>query len=283
MSQLDLSNLRRIAAFSAGDTGGNPAGVQISDTLPSEDSMQAIAARVGYSESVFASPEGDAWRVRYFAPEREVDFCGHATIALGAALTDMNGPGIFRLNINVGQISVASTTADDGQTHVALTSPPTKSGPVDSGLLDDALALFGLTAGDLDASLPPAIANAGVNHLVLALRDREKLAAMTYDLETGRDVMQASDLVTISLLWVETPRRFHARNAFASGGVVEDPATGAAAAALGGYLRDLNWPHGGQIDIEQGFDMGVPSKLHVTISKPPGAPVTVAGTTRDIV
>jgi PhzF family phenazine biosynthesis protein len=78
--------VQRIAAFSQGTTGGNPAGVVLCEVLPPADRMLAIAAEVGYSETVFAAPSEDGWRVRYFAPEIEVPFCGHATIALGAAL-----------------------------------------------------------------------------------------------------------------------------------------------------------------------------------------------------
>lgn len=74
--------VQHIAAFSNGQNGGNPAGVVICAELPEPAAMQKVAADVGYSESVFAAPLGEAWRVRYFAPEVEVDFCGHATIGL---------------------------------------------------------------------------------------------------------------------------------------------------------------------------------------------------------
>ncbi len=70
----------RIAAFSDGDIGGNPAGVLIADELPNESEMQRIAAEVGFSETAFAAPAGTGWRVRYFSPESEVPFCGHATL-----------------------------------------------------------------------------------------------------------------------------------------------------------------------------------------------------------
>ena len=75
--------LQKIAAFSNGTQGGNPAGVWIGDALPGPADMQRIAAEVGFSETAFAAPLGDGrWRVRYFVPESEVPFCGHATIAL---------------------------------------------------------------------------------------------------------------------------------------------------------------------------------------------------------
>uniref|UniRef100_UPI00262377D6 PhzF family phenazine biosynthesis protein n=1 Tax=Pelagibius sp. TaxID=1931238 RepID=UPI00262377D6 len=162
----------------------------------------------------------------------------------------------------------------------ALQSPPTKSRPAGEDLLDRVLVLFGYAREDLDPRIPPAIAEAGATHLVLALAERGKLAAMTYDLDAGRGLMNEAGLVTIALVQAESERRFHARNPFASGGVYEDPATGAAAAALAGYLRDLGWPHGGAIDILQGDDMGVPSRLKAEIPPEPGSSIRVSGSAR---
>ena len=58
----------KIASFSDGSCGGNPAGVWIGDALPDEVVMQAIAAEVGFSETVFAASTRDGWRARYFSP-----------------------------------------------------------------------------------------------------------------------------------------------------------------------------------------------------------------------
>jgi PhzF family phenazine biosynthesis protein len=149
-------------------------------------------------------------------------------------------------------------------------------------LIAASLALFGYTLETLDNRLPPAIIEAGARHLVMALRDRSELAQMRYVLKDGRKLMLANRLATICLIYVEMPNLFHARNPFAAGGVYEDPATGAAAAALGGYLRDLGWPHGGSIVITQGEDMKVPSRLHVGITPEPGQGVRVAGNVRKI-
>ncbi|MDM0019781.1 PhzF family phenazine biosynthesis protein [Variovorax saccharolyticus] len=274
--------VERVAAFSDGDVGGNPAGVVLCDVLPAAESMQAVAAEVGYSETAFAAPAGDGWRVRYFAPEAEVDFCGHATIALGAVLALRHGDGVFMLQLNAARVSVEGRK--EGATVVAaLQSPPTASRPAPDALVDAALRLFSLDRDDLDPRIPPAIANAGADHLVLPLRSRRELAAMRYEFEVGRVLMKAEKLCTISLIHAELPRRFHARNPFAFGGVYEDPATGAAAAALGGYLRDLGWPHEGVIDIVQGEDMGMRSRLHVEITPTVGASVRVSGSVRPIV
>jgi len=83
----------RLAAFSQNGQGGNPAGVAFCDEMPSAEAMMSIAKEVGYSETAFLVKQEDGWRVRYFAPELEVPFCGHATIALGAALGERFGEG----------------------------------------------------------------------------------------------------------------------------------------------------------------------------------------------
>ena len=271
--------VERIAAFADGKLGGNPAGVVICDTLPDAAAMQAVAREVGYSETVFAAPSGEGWRVRYFAPEAEVDFCGHATIALGAALAMRCGDGTFPLQLNNASITVEGSRANSAIS-AALQSPPTSSKPASDRLVADALALFSLTPADLDERIPPAMANAGANHLVLALKSRERLSTMHYDLDAGRKLATAESIVTFSLVHAETSQRFHARNPFPFGGVYEDPATGAAAAALAGYLRDLGWPHNGAIEIVQGEDMGVPSRLHAQIPAAPGASIRVSGMAR---
>lgn len=274
-------DILRIAAFSDGDKGGNPAGVVLLNELPDAAQMQAVAADVGYSETAFAAPQGAGWRVRYFSPESEVPFCGHATIALGAALALEKGEGRFNLVLNDADIMVEG--ARDGERiAAALQSPPTGSRRAEQDILKEALALFGYRNEDLDDRIPPAVAEAGATHLVLALKDRQKLAAMNYDLDAGRTFMRKHNLVTVSLIYVEAPGQFQSRNPFASGGVLEDPATGAAAAALAGYLRDLNWPHGGSIEIRQGVDMGIPSILTAEIPPEPGSSIRVSGTARMI-
>ena len=274
-------NLKRIAAFADDAKGGNPAGILIGDTLPDDSEMRRIAAEVGYSETAFAMPHGDAWRVRYFSPESEVPFCGHATIALGAALADQKGDGVFPLILNDTEITVEGNRDGDSMS-ATLQSPPTRSEPISDALLDEVLTMFGYTCDDLNPDLPPARAHGGADHLVLTLNSRQKLAAMQYDLETGRELMNREGLITILFAWAETPRLFHTRNPFASGGVYEDPATGAATAAFSGYLRDINWPHGGSIEIIQGEDMGARSRLFAAISDVPGSSIRVSGATRII-
>jgi len=124
--------------------------------------------------------------------------------------------------------------------------------------------------------------SAGAEHLFLALDSRERLSAMDYDLEEGRTFMRRHSLVTVALVWREAEGLFHARNAFASGGVIEDPATGAAAAALAGMLRDQGILTRGELTILQGADMGRPSRIVVRYDDPAGSPVFVSGASAKI-
>ena len=273
--------VHRIAAFTDGPNGGNPAGVVLCEALPDAGTMQAMAAKIGYSETAFVARGENGWRVRYFAPEVEVDFCGHATIAVAAALARREGSGPFELQLNRARITVDGHQSGEGW-GASFRSPPTQSRAAPAAVIQQALALFSLSPDDLDARIPPAIANAGAEHLVLALRERDALRAMSYDLDRGRDLARREGIGTFSLLHAETPQIFHARNPFPIGGVYEDPATGAAAAALGGYLRDIDWPHRGSIAIRQGEDMGIPCCLRVEIAGKAGAPITVSGSVRPI-
>lgn len=271
-----------ISSFSRGDSGGNPAGVVISDRLPDPDTMQQIARELGYSETAFAAPQGGGWKVRYYAPVGEVAFCGHATIALGAALGQQNGAGRYDLHLRDDDITVEAMQVGTDW-HAALQSPATWSKPMAEDLLLALLSHFGLSQDDLDPAFPPTLGFAGVRHGILALKDRSKLAAMSYPFDAMQALMLDHDLVTVSLLHFRSPRAITSRNAFASGGVVEDPATGAAAAALGGALVDLEWDglqEGGQFSISQGEDMGMPSELTVEVTGTKGASVRVSGAAR---
>lgn len=275
-------NIQRIAAFSRGNGGGNPAGVVLLDAPIPEAEMARIAKEVGYSETAFAvRNDTNGWRVRYFSPESEVPFCGHATIALGAALGQREGVGTFHLNLNEAKITVDATQSANGMS-ATLASPPTKSQSASDAEYRDALALFDYDPNDLDNRLPPARIHAGADHIVLALKNRARLSAMTYNLDAGRAIMLKHKLVTLMLVHIADDQNFDVRNAFASGGVLEDPATGAAAAAFAGYLRDIGWPHGGAFTIRQGEDMGVPSRINVALSDTPGSSVKVSGDARHI-
>lgn len=268
-------SLHRLLAFTTNPDGGNPAGVWVGDTLPDPDIMQRIAAEVGFSETAFVAPTvGSDRTVRYYSPEAEVSFCGHATIATGVVLGENEGDGTYRLATSVGMIPVTVRNRD-GNYEASLTSVEPSYMPAPNVLVTEALSALRWTQDDLDMSIPPARAYAGAWHLVLAVADANRLDKLNYDFETLKTLMLRDGLTTLQLLWRESADVFYSRNPFPVGGVVEDPATGAAAAAFGGYLREakLITPPA-TILIRQGEAMGRPSRLIVDIPASGGIVVT---------
>lgn len=137
---------------------------------------------------------------------------------------------------------------------------------------------------DLDPRYPAHVANAGNagnagnDHLVLAVHDRTRLTDLDYRRDQLAALMARHGWTTLQLVHAHHPQLFSARNPFPPGGAVEDPATGAAAAALGGYLRALALVElPAQVIVLQGQDMGRPSRLVVDLS-PDDHRVRVTGT-----
>ncbi|MEM7764784.1 MAG: PhzF family phenazine biosynthesis protein [Pseudomonadota bacterium] len=274
---MQSNSLRKLSAFSTKPDGGNPAGVWVGDALPSAKDMQRIAAEVGYSETAFVAPStGQQRTIRYYSPEAEVPFCGHATIATAVALADDEGDGQFTLATQVGEVPVTTQTVDGIRT-ASLISVATEHKLPSGDLLADILRTLNWSIDDLDASIPPAIAFAGAHHLVLATTTLSRLDRLEYDFEALKSLMLANDLTTLQLVWRCAAETFHSRNPFPVGGVVEDPATGAAAAAFGGYLRDaglIDAP--AAITLHQGVVMGRPSEIGVQIPAEGGIVVSGA-------
>ncbi len=267
-----MTEVLRLAAFSDDPAGGNPAGVVLDASGLSEAQMRAIAADVGYSETAFVTPAGGgALAIRYFSPESEVPFCGHATIATGVAYAGVHGDGTLQLDTAAGRVEVA--VADGVAT---LTSVEPHVEDVSAEDLAEALAALDWSADELDSALPPRWGFGGARHLILGVATRARLARLHYDFDRLRALLEARDAVTAALVFRRDATTFDARDPFPTGGVVEDPATGAAAAAFGGYLRALGLvTPPAAIVIHQGEDMGRPSLLEVQI--PAGGGIRVSG------
>ena len=263
-----MTPVLRYAAFTDHGEGGNPAGVVLDASGLTPAEMLRIAAEVGFSETAFLMPEepGRA-EVRYFSPQAEVAFCGHATIATAVALAERDGPGALHLTTAAGPVTVTTDMTPDGAA-ATLTSPPASSTPADEPTIDLLLHALGWSRDDLDPAYPVHVANAGNDHPVVGVSSLERLAAFDYDYDELAALMAERGWTTVHALWAETPELFHVRNAFPPGGVVEDPATGAAAAAFGGYLRTLHGDDApSRFTILQGHHMGRPSRLLVELDR----------------
>ncbi|MER5858655.1 PhzF family phenazine biosynthesis protein [Streptomyces sp. NPDC059688] len=282
-----LPEVLRYTAFSSNPEGGNPAGVVLDAAGLDDDAMLAIAADLGYSESAFLTvpPEGvegrteRAYAIRYFSPKAEVSFCGHATIATAIALAERTGPGELVFATPAGTVPV-EVAAEGGTLRATLTSVAPHIEEVSDADVTEALAALDWRRSELDPAFPPRIAFAGARHLVLAAATRARLADLAYDFARLETLMHRLDLTTVQLVWRESDTVFHVRDPFPVGGVVEDPATGAAAAAFGAYARELGLvPEQSVLTLRQGEDMGRPGELTVTLrAGDPRVRVSGAGT-----
>ncbi|MFG2623869.1 PhzF family phenazine biosynthesis protein [Streptomyces sp. NPDC048473] len=280
MSQNSGTEILRYTAFSADPEGGNPAGVVLDASGLDDAAMLAVAAELGYSESAFLTgrdepgderPGDDGpsaargYTIRYFSPKAEVPFCGHATVATALALAERDGPGDLVFSTAAGTVPV-TVTREGGELRATLTSVEPDVMDIAPDDLAEALAALDWPAADLDPALPPRIAYAGARHLVLAAATRERLADLSYDFARLEALMHRLDLTTLQLVWRAAPAVFHVRDPFPVGGVVEDPATGAAAAAFGAYVRALGLvPDTAVLTLHQGEDMGRPGTLTVEL------------------
>ncbi|MGM7778676.1 PhzF family phenazine biosynthesis protein [Arthrobacter sp. KNU-44] len=271
----------RYAAFTATPEGGNPAGVVLDATGLDDARMQAIAAEIGYAETVFVTGktiDGDARRnrVRYFSPIAEVPFCGHATIALAVALSGRDGAGTFVFETEVGPVVIETTGGGDTIT-ASFTSVEPRVAGFPAGVLDSLLGLLGVGQGELHPGYPPMVAFAGNWHPILVFKERSTFDSFVFDPDAMRTLMDAQGWAgTVTTLCEIAGGEFDSRNLFPVGTITEDPATGSAAAAFGAYLRLLSLVETPiRVIVHQGSHVHRPSVLTVDI--PPEGGIVVSG------
>ncbi len=145
---------------------GNPAAVVLPQAALPDAVMQAIAAETNLSETAFAVPEGDGWRLRWFTPTVEVDLCGHATLATAFVLSLRDQAGPYRFHTRSGLLTAA---AIDGRIELDFPSrsfaridpPPGLAealGAAPVEVLQSADLIAVLDSPDLVAALRPDIA-----------------------------------------------------------------------------------------------------------------------------
>lgn len=271
----------RYAAFSTTPTGGNPAGLVLDARHLDDAGMLAVAAAVGYAETAFVTEPGVGGdprrsRVRYFSPIAEVPFCGHATIALAVALSARDGAGAFTFETPVGPVRI-ETAGDGADITASFTGVEPQLAAFDDDVLADLLGLLGVGRDDLDPGYPPRIAYSGNWHPVLVVADGNLFDTLGFDPEAMRRLMDKQGwAATVAVLHPIADGEFEARNLFPVGAITEDPATGAAAAAVGAYLRILGLVDPpSQVLIHQGRHVGRPGLLTVDI--PAAGGIVVSG------
>ena len=266
----------RYTAFADDPAGGNPAGVVLDADALDDATMQRIATEVDYAETAFVMGETAGVRsVRYFSPIAEVPFCGHATVAAAVAIAEREGVGTLRFATPVGEVVIE--TSDDGTgLRAAFTSVATEVSHFPEFVLEALLDLIGIDRTELDERFPPRLAYAGALQPVIVIANGDVFDGFTFDPGAARAFIDAQGWpTTIIVLHRLAADRFEARNIFPVGRITEDPATGAAAAAVGAYLRELGLvAPPARVVIEQGRHVGRPGELTVDIPERGGIVVS---------
>ena len=258
--------------------GGNPLAVFPGARNIDRGLFQTIAREFNLSETTFVTPvEGKplSRSVRIFTPSYELPFAGHPTVGTAIALAEMGAfpwptaePALtITLEEQAGPVPVRIERRPGRPLHATLTAPrlPERGpdGPDAAGLA----RVLGLSADRLSTALSPQSWSSGVRFSVVPLRDADALAAIQLDLAAWRELMADVWAKPVYAFAIDDPRRgreIRARMFAPSLGMAEDPATGAAAVAIAGYLAEAQEvPRDGTVSwtIRQGEEMGRPSLL----------------------
>jgi trans-2,3-dihydro-3-hydroxyanthranilate isomerase len=239
--------------------------------------MQAMARTLNFSESVFvtgSAPGG--YDVRIFTPALELPFAGHPTIGTAWVMSHLGS-----LHGDEGtQRSAAGSTSlrrrEDrwwfergGTVHDDLDDRDASMSDHVARALGLEVEAVGMEARELGRSgrLRPAIADAGIGHLLVPLRDLDSLRRVHVHPELLGELTD----IGAYCFTADGAGRVRARGFFPAAGIAEDPATGSAAAELGLLLADRLGPIDFQVD--QGGEINRPCLISVRA----GATVEVGG------
>lgn len=259
---------------------GNPLAVVFGADDLDDVAMQAIAGEFNLSETVFISePRGrDAdYGLRIFTPREELPFAGHPTIGATIALTLASGASEGQRKRFVLEETVGDVTADGrvngprhGSARFFAPKLPEQVGELPD--FDGIAAALGLKPGDLlDTPVRGGIWSAGVPFAIVPVRDPARLAGINLDLSTFEQVFGGAEpvcaLVVSKATLTEHTLDWRARMFGPHLGIVEDPATGGAAAAFAGLISEQGGLGEGEhgVDIYQGVEMGRPSLIRLRL------------------
>lgn len=277
--------------------GGNQLAVFPDATGIPEAALLEITREFNFSETTFCYPPTDAahtHRVRIFTPGGEAPFAGHPTIGTAVALaletrapqgtadgTTLDGPMRFRFALSVGPVAVDVRVEGDrvAWAEFGVAKLP-EIGPAAPGL--SALAeILSIESRDLlGGALSPQPVSCGLPFLMVPLKSLDALARARVRMEPWERTLQrawAPDLFVVARDPDGGPHHWRARMFGPGFRVAEDPATGSAAAAFGGWLALKEPTADGTFawTIDQGVEMGRPSRLDVRAAKSGGAVTSV--------
>jgi trans-2,3-dihydro-3-hydroxyanthranilate isomerase len=266
--------------------GGNQLAVFPDARGLSSERMHELAREFNYSETTFVLPPDDpvhTRRVRIFTPGGEVPFAGHPTVGTAHALAAAGEVALdgaethLVLEEGVGPVPV-TVRAEGGAPVFAQLSVAKlpEVGPTPPAR-DALAAALSLDAADLlDGEWAPEAVSCGLPFLFVPLRDMDAVRRARPKIDLFERALAGywTDIVFVFARGGERPGTDVRARMFApSIGVPEDPATGSACAALGGYLaaRDARRDGALRWTVEQGFEMGRPSIVEIEVERDGGA------------
>lgn len=273
---------------------GNPLAVVLDGSGLSDARMQTIAAEFNLSETIFLMPPDDVRhtrKVRIFTPKRELPFAGHPTIgaamllAMLGVVQSVGGRSTVRLEEKVGLVPVDIEWRDGRPASATFTSPRVPE-RLAAPPADLAAAAIGMPSDAIDRRGPGvSVWSAGVSFLCIPLSTLDELARIRLDLAKW-EALPGVEAIDALYAMVRTEAGLQARMISPSMGLSEDPATGAAAAAVAGWLAASDGPLEGTrlYRIDQGVEMGRPSVIGVAVDARDGrlSSVRISGTAVEI-
>lgn len=290
--------LRRAFPFITADVftdrvfGGNPLAVFPDAAGLDPELMQKIAGELNLSETVFVLPPDDPRhiaRLRIFTPAIELPFAGHPTVGTAIILAETGavGPDVdgIVLEEGVGPVPVRLERRQGAPMLAALTSPRLPSSVAEPPATADLARVLGLDASAIDgAGVAAGCYSTGNAFTIIPLRDRAALGSISLDRAAWNEVLRSGEAPHVYVLAMDDWKdglEVQVRMFAPAMGIAEDPATGAAATALAGFLADRQTPWTGtrRWDIRQGEEMGRPSRIVLEADAEAGAlrAVRVAG------
>lgn len=275
--------------FTGEQLKGNPLAVVFDAQGLDDAAMQAIALEFNLSETVFIRPaeaRGHAASLRIFTPGRELPFAGHPTVGAAIALSEAGAgwplPELDRVMVleeKVGPVRCA-VRHRPGEPSFAEFDLPRRSAQLACDVEREALAdCLGLAPSQIGfENHRPTLWSAGVPYLLVPVHDLAACGEIVFDTARFRTLAPRIDgslpgLYAYCRGGVHHLANLHARMFAADMGLVEDPATGSAVAALSGAIHHFDALLDGHhaLVIEQGVEMGRASLLHLHIDVAAGA------------
>ena len=231
-----------VDTFTTDPLSGNAAGLVPDAEGLTDGQMRAIARELNASETAFLLPsDGADRRIRYFTPIREVDLCGHATVASHAWLAEAGriDDGTHTLETDVGVLEV---TVEDGLVQMTQDETDVETVDLDYERVAAALGADPATLRDIGADLPLATASTGLGYLVVPVNFLSALSGLTPDSDAVAELTEELGVTGVYAFTFDAlspESTLHGRMFAPAAGVDEDPVTGTASGAVGVYLREI--------------------------------------------